>query len=119
VNRAAAVSARLPRSAAASVATGDFVVQLGAFADAGNAERTWNAAQTRHGVSRAQMRTASVTMGGRQLTRVSVAGFANRAEAVRLCSSIQSQGGSCFVRGTAGDVPNVRWASRAGTATRG
>jgi Flp pilus assembly protein TadD len=119
VNRAAAVSARLPRSAAASVATGDFVVQLGAFADTANAERAWNTAQTRHGVSRAQMRTASVTMGGRQLTRVSVAGFANRAEAVRLCSSIQSQGGSCFVRGTAGDVPNVRWASRAGTATRG
>ena len=119
VNRAAAVSARLPRSAAASVATGNFVVQLGAFADAGNAERAWNNAQSRHGVSRAQMRTASVTISGRQLTRVSVAGFANRAEAVRLCSSIQSQGGSCFVRGTAGDVPNVRWASRAGTARRG
>jgi Flp pilus assembly protein TadD len=119
MNRAAAVSARLPRSAATSVATGNFVVQLGAFADAGNAERAWNAAQSRHGVSRAQMRTASVTMGGRQLTRVSVAGFANRAEAVRLCSSIQSQGGSCFVRGAAGDVPNVRWASRAGTARRG
>ncbi|HZF93634.1 MAG TPA: SPOR domain-containing protein [Allosphingosinicella sp.] len=119
VNRAAAVSARLPHSAAASVATGNFVVQLGAFADAGNAERAWNTAQSRHGVSRAQMRTASISMGGRQLTRVSVAGFANRAEAVRLCSSIQSQGGSCFVRGAAGDVPNVRWASRAGTATRG
>ncbi|HEY0014644.1 MAG TPA: SPOR domain-containing protein [Allosphingosinicella sp.] len=120
VNRAAAVSARLPRSAVASAAAnGNFVVQLGAFADAANAERAWNAAQSRYGVSRGQMRTASVSMGGRQLTRVSVAGFANRAEAVRLCSSIQSQGGSCFVRGTAGDAPNVRWASRAGTARRG
>jgi Flp pilus assembly protein TadD len=120
VNRAAAVSARMPRSAVTSAAaTGNFVVQLGAFADAANAERAWNAAQSRYGVSRGQMRTASVSMGGRQLTRVSVAGFANRAEAVRLCASIQSQGGSCFVRGTAGDAPNVRWASRADTRRRG
>jgi Flp pilus assembly protein TadD len=120
INRAAAVSARLPRSAvSAASGNGNFVVQLGAFADAANAQRAWNAAQSRHGVSRDRMRTASVTMGGRQLTRVSVGGFANRAEAVRLCSSIQAQGGSCFVRGNAGDVPNVRWASSAGTGRRG
>jgi Flp pilus assembly protein TadD len=119
LNRAAAVSARLPRSAVTAGGNGNFVVQLGAYADSANAERAWNTAQSRFGVARAQMRTASVNISGRQLTRVSVAGFASRADAVRLCSSIQSKGGACFVRGTAGDAPNVRWASRADTPRRG
>jgi Flp pilus assembly protein TadD len=117
VNRAAAVSARIPRTVAGN---GSYVVQLGAFANPGNAERAWNNARQRYGLSQSQGRTASVTMGGRQLTRVSVAGFGSRSEAVRLCTSIKAQGGSCFVRGVAGDAPvPVRWASRAAPQRRG
>lgn len=114
VNRAASISAHFPRPGSG---TGNFVVQLGAFANSGNAERAWSAAQRRFGLSEGQARTASVTMGGRTLTRVSVAGFSTRAEAARLCSALQAQGGSCFVRGVAGDAP-VRWASRSTAARR-
>lgn len=117
VNRAVAMSARIPRTVAGN---GNFVVQLGAFANPGNAERAWNNARQRYGLTQAQGRTASVTMGGRQLTRVSVAGFQSRGAAVQLCASIKAQGGACFVRGTAGDAPvPVRWASARTPQRRG
>ncbi|HEX8643614.1 MAG TPA: SPOR domain-containing protein [Allosphingosinicella sp.] len=117
VNRAASVSARIPGAVAGN---GAYVVQLGAFANPDNAERAWNTARQRYGLSQSQGRTASVTMGGRRLTRVSVAGFGNRSDAVRLCTSIKAQGGSCFVRGVAGDAPvPVRWASRTAPQRRG
>jgi len=112
VRRVASIAASIPRAVAgASNGAGNYVVQLGAFANPANAERAWANAKSRYGLSQAQGRTASINMGGRQLTRVSVAGFASRAAAVSLCASIQGQGGTCFVRGTAGDAP-VRWASR-------
>ena len=114
VNRVAAVTARIPRLGSG---TGRFVVQLGAFADARNAERAWAQASRRFGFASAEPRTARVTIGGRTLTRVSIAGFSNRVDASRLCSSIRSRGGSCFVRAAAGDSP-VRWASAASRARR-
>jgi Flp pilus assembly protein TadD len=113
--RSASISARLPR---AGSGTGNYVVQLGAFANPNNAERAWNEAQRRYGVAASQARTAQVTIGGRTLTRVSIAGFDTRSQAVSLCSSIQAQGGSCFVRGVAGDT-NVRWASSPARGGRG
>lgn len=121
VNRAVALSVRVPRTMAGNGAgNGNFVVQLGAFANPGNAERAWNTARQRYGLTQAQGRTASVTMGGRQLIRVSVAGFQSRGAAVQLCSSIKAQGGACFVRGTAGDAPvPVRWASARTPQRRG
>lgn len=109
VVRAAAITARIPRLGSGA---GRFVVQLGAFANPANAQRAWAQASSRFGIGDAEARTARVTVGGRTLTRVSIAGFSTRAGAVRVCSSIQSRGGSCFVRATAGDVP-VRWASAA------
>ncbi|HEX9931375.1 MAG TPA: SPOR domain-containing protein [Allosphingosinicella sp.] len=108
ITRAAAVSARIPRVASGA---GRFVVQLGAFANAANAERAWSQASRRFGFAASEARTARVTVNGREVTRVSVAGFASRADAVRVCSSIQARGGSCFVRAAAGDAP-VRWASQ-------
>lgn len=114
VNRVAAVTARIPRLGSG---TGRFVVQLGAFADARNAERAWAQASRRFGFASAEPRTARVTIGGRTLTRVSIAGFSNRVDASRLCASIRSRGGSCFVRAAAGDSP-VRWASAASRARR-
>jgi Flp pilus assembly protein TadD len=115
ISRAAAVSARIPRIASGS---GRFVVQLGAFANAANAERAWAQASRRFGFAASEARTARVTVNGREVTRVSLAGFATRADAVRVCSSIQARGGSCFVRAAAGDAP-VRWASQGRAAARG
>ena len=109
VVRAAAITARIPRLGSGA---GQFVVQLGAFANPANAERAWAQASSRFGIRDAEPRTARVTVGGRTLTRVSIAGFSSRADAVRVCSSIKSRGGSCFVRATAGDTA-VRWASAA------
>jgi hypothetical protein len=43
--------------------------------------------------------------------RLSVKGFGSIGEANSLCSSIRRGGGTCFVRGTAGDRP-VELASR-------
>ena len=114
INRVAAVSARIPRLGSGS---GRFVVQLGAFANPENAERAWAQASRRFGFASAEPRTARVTIGGRTLTRVSIAGFSTRNDAARLCASIQSRGGSCFVRANAGDAP-VRWASASARTRR-
>jgi len=43
--------------------------------------------------------------------RLSVQGFANQREALARCELLKSRGGSCFVRGFAGDAP-VQMASR-------
>jgi Flp pilus assembly protein TadD len=115
VRAAAAITARIPRLGSGA---GQFVVQLGAFANPANAERAWAQASSRFGIRDAEARTAQVTVGGRTLTRVSIAGFSSRADAVRVCSSIRERGGSCFVRATAGDSP-VRWASAAPRSGRG
>ncbi|HEX8654708.1 MAG TPA: SPOR domain-containing protein [Allosphingosinicella sp.] len=114
IARVAAVSARIPRIGSGP---GRFVVQLGAFANPQNAERAWQQASARFGLANAEPRTARVTVNGRSFTRVAIAGFGSRADAVRVCSSIQARGGSCFVRALAGDVP-VRWASHNGRGRR-
>ena len=44
--------------------------------------------------------------------RLSVGGFASRAEASELCRQVKAKGGDCFVRGVAGDAP-MQWVSRA------
>lgn len=90
---------------------GRFVVQIGAFSSVGNAERAWLQAERRYGLAAAQPLTTTVELDGRVLHRVSVSGFADRAAATRLCGSIRTKGGACFVRATAGDAP-VQWASR-------
>ena len=88
-----------------------FVVQLGAFSTQQNAERAWQQAERRYGLSGRAPLTATIAMNGRTLHRVAVAGFASQSAANRLCSSIRSQGGACFVRINAGDA-SVRWAAR-------
>lgn len=92
-------------------ASGRYVVQIGAFSTPENAERAWIAAERRFGLRMEQPLTTTIDLDGRILHRVSVAGFENQAEAKRLCGSIKSRGGECFVRTTAGDAP-VRWAAR-------
>jgi cell division septation protein DedD len=114
ISRVAAVSARIPRIGSGP---GRFVVQLGAFTNPQNAERAWQQASARFGLGHAEQRTARVTVNGRSFTRVAIAGFGSRADAARVCSSIQARGGNCFVRALAGDVP-VRSASNPGRGRR-
>jgi Flp pilus assembly protein TadD/cell division protein FtsN len=102
-----------PQPVTANVNRGEsrFVVQLGAFSNEGNAERAWQQAEQRFGLDGQQPLTTTITLNGRTLHRVSVAGFATQGDAVRLCGAIRARGGSCFVRANAGDA-SVRWAAR-------
>lgn len=111
----APVLRRAAPAAAPQVRRGNsqFVVQLGSFSIEGNAERAWVQAEQRFGLRGHQPLTTTFNQGGRTLHRVSVAGFASQSDAQRLCGSIKSRGGACFVRTQAGDAA-VRWAARYG-----
>ena len=102
-------------SVAAPVRSGNgrFVVQIGAFSNAANAERAWQEAERRFGLASEQPVTMTFDHNGRLFHRVAVSGFTTRADANRLCGNIRSRGGECFVRGNAGDAA-IRWASRYG-----
>jgi Flp pilus assembly protein TadD len=90
---------------------GRFVVQIGAFSTPANAERAWQQASERFGLSERQPLTMTFDHQGRLLHRVAVSGFDNRADAARLCESLRARGGECFVRTNAGDAA-IRWAAR-------
>jgi Flp pilus assembly protein TadD len=87
------------------------VVQLGAFSNEANAERAWLEASAAYGLEGRRPLTTTIDIAGRTLNRVSVSGFASTGDAQRLCGQIRTQGGACFVRGTAGDA-SIRWAAR-------
>ena len=85
------------------IAKGPFVVQLGAFANAGVAKDAWGRA--RHTLGDLGKRIPQgMTFAARAGTvyRLSVGGFA-RADADALCSRYRAHGGACFVRKDAGD----------------
>jgi len=115
--RAPVTAARTPppafRRAQPVIARGDrpVVVQLGAFSNEGNAERAWVQAHRDYALGDYRPLTTTFQHGGRTLHRVAVAGFASTGDAQRLCASIKSRGGACFVRAQAGDAA-VRWAAR-------
>jgi len=100
-----------PRLAAIRSGNAPVVVQLGAFSTEANAERAWQQHARRYNLQVRHPLTTTIAMGGRTLHRVSVSGFASSADAQRLCGSIKSQGGVCFVRAQAGDA-SIRWAAR-------
>ncbi|MEH3036922.1 MAG: tetratricopeptide repeat protein [Sphingomonas adhaesiva] len=92
------------RPAQATVqARGDWVVQLGAFRNAGVAKDGWSQA-TRRLPALAQHRPngVSASVKGATFYRLSVGGF-TRGDAVALCRGYRAKGGVCFVRATAGD----------------
>lgn len=104
---APARAAAAPRRSAA----GRYVVQIGAFSSAANAERAWQDAERRFGLRSEEPVTMTFGHNGRLLHRVAIAGFDNRAGAGRLCATIRARGGACFVRSNAGDAA-IRWAAR-------
>ncbi|MGQ0588474.1 MAG: tetratricopeptide repeat protein [Sphingosinicella sp.] len=106
-------AARPVAAAAPEVRMGDsqFVVQLGAFSNEGNAEAAWVEFQQRYGLTPYAPLAATIEMDGRTLHRVAIAGFASHEDAQSLCGSLRARGGECFVRSSAGDA-SVRWAAR-------
>lgn len=92
-------------------ANGRYVVQIGAFSSAANAERAWQQAERNFGLRSEQPVTMTFGHNGRLLHRVAIAGFDRRGDASSLCATIQARGGTCFVRSNAGDA-SIRWAAR-------
>jgi len=88
------------------------VVQIGSYSNATRVAAAWNTAARRYsGLSKYSPVSARFDSGKGTFYRLSVKGFGSIGEANSLCSSIRRGGGTCFVRGTAGDRP-VELASR-------
>ena len=104
--------AELRRAAARRFGQSQAVVQLGAYATQAGVRMGWSAISRRHRGLAAYV-PASARFDGPNGTvyRLSLKGFASDREARQLCMGIKAKGGTCFVRGAAGDSP-VRFASR-------
>lgn len=92
-------------------AEGRFVVQIGAFSSAANAERAWDHYSGRFGLSAERPVTMTIDHQGRLLHRVAMSGFTKRGDASQVCRIIKARGGECFVRSNAGDAA-IDWAAR-------
>jgi D-alanyl-D-alanine carboxypeptidase len=110
----AAKPARARRVVAAAVRHGNSpaVLQLGAYGSSERVLAAWNGAAKKYGVLKAYLpMSARFASPKGVFYRLSVKGFASDRDARLACESLRRQGGSCFVRNFAGDVP-VQYASR-------
>ena len=96
---------------ARSVTEGKFVVQLGAFENAAVSRNSWNRLAPRFGLTAFDPANSIARVRGASFVRLSVGGFASRAEANLVCARIQNANGNCFVRSVFGDAP-AQWVQR-------
>lgn len=88
------------------------VVQLGAYSSPDRVAVAWERFTKRYpGLANYTPVRARFDGPKGTVWRLSVKGFASRQEAVSRCGQLQSRGGQCFVRQSAGDSP-VQFASR-------
>lgn len=88
------------------------VVQLGAFGNSSRVAAAWNVAAHKFGSLKGYTPvSARFDSAKGTVYRLSVKGFGSDREARLVCASVREAGGSCFVRGVAGDKP-VQLASR-------
>ena len=100
-----------PASAPAQGKSGA-VLQLGAYNSASRVLTAWDSVAKRFkGLRGYAPMSARFDGPNGTVYRLSVKGFASRAEATSLCESLRRSGGSCFVRNAAGDRP-IQFASR-------
>lgn len=89
----------------------NWVVQLGAYDTAAIAKDKWSAmARGNATLAAFPVVTSQVTVKGQSFHRLAVNGFANRADALSLCRTIQAKRGQCFVREAAPGATPQRWA---------
>jgi len=90
----------------ASAGKSGAVVQLGAYSTRERVESAWAKAVSRHSSLRSLTpMTARFNAPQGSVYRLSVRGFGSERDALRLCQSLKSSGGTCFVRRAAGDAP--------------
>lgn len=88
------------------------VVQLGAYSSPQRVSAAWSQLVRRYPALRDYTPMRARFAGPRgTVWRLSIKGFASQKEARERCEKLQSRGGSCFVRASAGDSP-VQFASR-------
>ena len=91
---------------------GKYLVQLGAFSSAGNAQKAWNQYSRKHKVLNGfSSANSTVNVKGKTLTRLAASGFGNYQAAAAACSSIKKAGGDCVVKTVDGSAP-VRMAAK-------
>lgn len=99
-----AAPVRTPAPMRVAYAKGNYVVQLGAFDNAGVARDAWRRAAVRvPALASHTPQGAKITTKAGNFYRLSVGGFA-RNDADALCHSVRATGGNCFVRVQAGDA---------------
>lgn len=99
-------------SSASPKPAGKFLVQLGAFSSAGNAQKAWNQYTRKHKVlSGFTSASSTVNIKGKTLTRLAASGFGNYQTAAAACSQIKKAGGDCVVKTVDGSAP-VRMAAK-------
>ena len=92
--------------------SGKYLVQLGAFSSAGNAQKAWNQYTRKHKVlSGFTSASSTVNIKGKTLTRLAASGFGNYQTAAAACSQIKKAGGDCVVKTVDGSAP-VRMAAK-------
>lgn len=91
---------------------GKYLVQLGAFSSANNAQKAWEQYSRKHKIL-AGFNSASSTVNvkGKTLTRLAATGFGNYQSAAAACSQIKRAGGECVVKSVNGAAP-VRMAAK-------
>ena len=105
-------SAKARPAVAPALGSPKAIVQLGAFSSEARVSAAWAQLSKKHPNLRNYSPMVARFDGPRgTVWRLSVRGFDNQAEAIARCQSLRSNGGSCFVRSTAGDAP-VQFASR-------
>ena len=88
-----------------------WVVQLGAYANAAIAKEKWyDMARRNSAISALPVLTSQITVNGVSYARLAVSGFNDRLEAVAMCRAIRTRRGQCFVRENAPGAAPQRWA---------
>jgi Flp pilus assembly protein TadD len=100
------------QTAAARRGNSTAVVQLGAYGSPQRVLTAWDGQARKYGALKAYLpMSARFSSAKGTFYRLSVRGFDSLGQANALCSSLRHQGGTCFVRNLAGDMP-VQYASR-------
>ncbi|MGC1468119.1 MAG: SPOR domain-containing protein [Sphingorhabdus sp.] len=93
-------------------AAGKYLVQLGAFSSAGNAQKAWSQYSRKHKVLNGfSSASSTVNVKGKTLTRLAASGFGNYQAAASACRTIKASGGDCVVKTVGGSAP-VRMAAK-------
>lgn len=107
----ATVAAAVAPAPVRALASGRFVVQLGAYSNVAVAQRAWGRVPGQSMLARYQPMSGTARVGKASLVRLAVSGFATRGDADRVCGRLRAGGGTCFVRVQSGDMM-ASWAKR-------